>query len=193
MLVFLQAERDFVPCSEFMRSGHGFARCSDLSHDLKLVSLRINAALKAVDPDHYERADALRSSLESKFPFVKAMNANDPLVYEGRWILFNIQRDVHVDRQDPPLSWAADLALGQHKGGHLFLPQLGLRIRFEPGDMIMFRGRMLRHGVENWTGGQRISMPHFTHSSTWRMMNMGSLVGLTDLEGNNDDSEVDDG
>ncbi|KZP27388.1 hypothetical protein FIBSPDRAFT_730851, partial [Athelia psychrophila] len=98
--------------------------------------------------------------------------------YEAREILFNIQKEVHVDKQDPPLSWVVDLALGEHKGGHLVLPQLGLRIRLEPGDMIMLRGRMIRHGVEDWTGGQRICMPHFTHSSTWRMMNMGHLVGL---------------
>lgn len=169
-----------MPCTEFMRSGHYFSQYSSLSHKLQMVSHRVNAALKAVDPEHYKRAEALRGRLEDTFPFVNALNTNDPLVYEAREILFNIQKEVHVDRQDPPMSWVVDLALGEHQGGHLVLPQLGLRIRLEPGDVIMLRGRMIRHGVEDWTGGQRISMPHFTHSSTWRMMGMGHLVGLRD-------------
>lgn len=176
-----------------MQSGQTFARYSALSSDLALVSLRVNAALKAVDLAHYQNAEKLRSALESRFPFVKAVNAVDPLVYEGREILFNIQKEVHIDRQDPPLSWVADLALGRHTGGHLVLPQLGLHIRLEPGDMIMLRGRIIRHGVEDWEGGQRISMPHFTHSSTWRMMDMASLVGLKDLESGEENGGMVDG
>lgn len=164
-----------------MRNGHYFSQYTSLSHKLQLVSHRVNAALKAVDPGHFKNAETLRGKLEVKFPFVKAVNANDPLVYEARAILFNVQKEVHVDWQDPPMSWVTDLAAGEHKGGHLVLPQLGLRIRLEPGDVIMLRGRIVRHGVEDWTGGQRISMPHFTHSSTWRMMEMGHLVGLEDL------------
>lgn len=170
-----------MPCAEFIKNGHYFSQYSSLSHGLQLVSHRVNAALEAVDRKHFQSAESLRTKLEAAFPFVDALNTNDPLVYEGRELLFNIKKDVHVDSQDPPLSWVVDLALGEHKGGHLVLPQVGLRIRLEPGDVIMLRGRLIRHGVEDWTGGQRISIPHFTHSSTWRMMEMGHLVGLEDL------------
>jgi hypothetical protein len=72
-------------------------------------------------------------------------------------------------------------ALGYHKGGYLVLPELGLHVRLEPGDIVLIRGRILRHFVEDWEGGQRICIPHFTHSSVWRMVERGHLVGLKDI------------
>jgi hypothetical protein len=38
----------------------------------------------------------------------------------------------------------------------------------EPGDIILIRGRVVPHLIEPWTDGQRIAIPHFTHSSLWR-------------------------
>jgi hypothetical protein len=149
--------------------------------DLQGISHRVNAAIKAVDPQHYACADDLRRKIGERFSFARGLNALDPLVMEGKEILYNVSMGPHFDRTDPPLGWGVDCAFGYHKGGHFICPQLGLRIRFEPGDMLMLRGRMVKHSVEPWTGGQRISMPHFSHSATWRMMRMETLVGLNSI------------
>jgi hypothetical protein len=37
--------------------------------------------------------------------------------------------------------------LGYHTGGYLVFPKLGVRTQMEPGDIVFFRGRMLRHFV----------------------------------------------
>jgi hypothetical protein len=42
--------------------------------------------------------------------------------------------------------------LGYHKGGYLVLPELGLHVRLEPGDIVLIKGRMLHHFVEDWEG-----------------------------------------
>jgi hypothetical protein len=34
---------------------------------------------------------------------------------------------------------------------------------------VALRGRVVPHEIEEWVG-QRITMPHFTHSSVWRAM-----------------------
>jgi hypothetical protein len=92
---------------------------------------------------------------------------------EGRAIMFNRQTPLHPDRLDPFTSWAIMIALGDFQnGGDLYVPRLKLRIRFLPGDMIAIRGRILPHEVEAWSGGQRVSIAHFTHQSLWDSFGM---------------------
>ena len=132
-----------------------------------------------MDPAHYNDAKRLREEVEKRFPFTRALGALDPLLYEGQELLYNVMSDEHTDGFDPPGSYSLIAAAGNFQGGYLFFRHLGLRVRLEPGDIVMFRGRVLKHVVEVWTGGQRISIPHFTHSSVWKLMGMGDLVRCT--------------
>jgi hypothetical protein len=149
---------------------------------LKLLSHRVNEGIRFTDPNHYEDAKKLRESVERKHPFAKALGKIDTLVYEGHQILLNIRSGEHVDRHDPKRSFAGLTAFGGHKGGYLVFPELGIRVRLEPRDGVFLRGRMLRHFVQDWEGGQRICIAHFTHSTVWRMEGMGHLVGLDEIE-----------
>jgi hypothetical protein len=137
--------------------------------DLEILSHRINACLEFADPEHYADAVALRNLIRKVAASYDVLAESDVLVYEGREILFNRMSGLHVDIQDPHLGWAILAALGSHKGGHIYFPHLGLRVRLEPGDIILLRGRVIPHQVEEWDG-QRISIPHFTHSSMWRAL-----------------------
>lgn len=127
--------------------------------------------------------------MEESFPFAKIFSVLDPCVYEGLEILLNVRNKLHTDRFDPPRGWAVIYCAGSHSGGYMSLPHLGLRLRMLPGDMALIRGRVLKHAVEDWSGGQRISIPHYTHSSAWRIMEMDKLVGA---EVDGDEWEDDD-
>jgi hypothetical protein len=127
--------------------------------------------------------------MERTYPFTRTMGTIDTLIYEGRELLLNVQSPEHTDRQDPKCAWALLAALGYHRGGYMILPELGLRIRLEPGDLLGIRGRVFKHFVEDWTGGQRICIPHFTHSTIWRLAKMAHLVGLEPLPVDTEDEE----
>lgn len=99
----------------------------------------------------------------------------DLLIYEDHEILYNRTSTLHTDSSDPQNGWAILTAFGTFKGGYVRLPNLGLHIRLEPGDAIALRGQVIPHEVEAWDGGQRISIPHFTHSSVWRSMGFTSV------------------
>jgi hypothetical protein len=73
-----------------------------------------------------------------------------------------------MDIQDPPLSWAVLVAFEDFTGGGVYIESLGLRIRYRPGDCIAIRGRVVPHEVMDDYQGQRISIPHFTHSDAWK-------------------------
>jgi len=128
--------------------------------------------LREIDPVQHHAMEQLQEACHRKYPHTQAIGAIDPILYEGRAIMFNRQTPKHVDRLDPLRSWAALLVLGAFQGGTMYIERLQLRLRYLPGDMIFIRGAILPHEVEAFSGGQRISIAHFTHQSLWKEFNM---------------------
>lgn len=103
--------------------------------------------------------------MAEKMASQRALQAIDPLVYEGHEILFNHISGSHYDSADPQYSWAVLTAFGTSKGVLLPATQLNLHMLFALGDMIALQGRGLLHETSEWVDGQHIVVPHFTHSS----------------------------
>jgi len=167
-----------MPSSDIFTSGTILSKTCQLFKSLELVSHRINSILKIVDPEFHTNLTLLRTTMEQKYAVSKCMNSIDPLLLEGREILYNRMSGLHFDSQDPKLAYAVLLTAGNFKGGYVRIPLLKLRIRLEPGDLVLLRGRVLEHEIEEWEGGQRISIPHFTHTSLWRSCKLQHLVDL---------------
>jgi len=138
-----------------------------LRRNLWASSIRINAILKNIDPRQYEALQALRKAVHQKYAFAQALDSIDPLLFEGRAIMWNRQTRLHGDTTDPIRAWVALFVLGKFQKGFLFFPRLNLRLSYEPGTIVYLRGHILPHEVEAWVGGQRVSVVHFTHQSVW--------------------------
>jgi hypothetical protein len=148
-----------------------------LVDELNLLSHRVNKCWEHLDSTYH--AHLLEFNKEYKMtPAVRALAGIDPLLTEGREILYNVQLGEHIDRQDPQWSLAALTVFGNFRGGFIDYPELGYRIRFNSGDFNLVRGRVVKHSIGDFTG-QRIAVPHFTHSSTWRSLEMENLVNET--------------
>jgi hypothetical protein len=133
-----------------------------------LLSRAVNALLKGIDLPQYQALKHLRSLCEKDHPFMKGMAATDPLLMEGRAIMFNRQTPAHADQQDPLTAWATMVTFGKFRtGGELCIPRLNLEIQYKPRDVVILRGRILPHEVKPWGQGQRISIAHFTHKALW--------------------------
>lgn len=135
----------------------------------------MNAFLYHGDRLHYDDAFALRKKALNSIASQNALCAIDPLVYDGREILFNKVSELHTDSQDPPYGWAVLTAFGTNTPVTVSIPALNLRMSFKPGDMIALRGRVLQHETSAWDSGQRIVIPHFTHSRSWRAFGIESV------------------
>lgn len=146
----------------------------NLTKKLAILSERVNLVLKHGDPGHYEEACRLREKASNMFSTYHNLSTEDRLVYEGREVLWNRGSNLHTDSFDPPKAFAVITAFGNFTGGHLYMPNLGLRVRLRPGDAIAIRGRVIPHASEDWEG-QRISIPHFTHSQLWRELDIDSV------------------
>lgn len=167
-----------MPSGDTIRPSMAFSATCKLYQELTSLSRRVNEAVKIADPIFHEQLSELREQVEAHEALADAMNKMDPLLFEGRKIIFNGLSDYHQDSQDPQLGFVALYAAGDFKGGLLYLPELKLKVRLEPGDLVLFR-HVLRHKIGEWDNGQRISIPHFTHTSLRRHEKVAGQVSVT--------------
>ena len=133
----------------------------------------MNEALSVIDPNAFLAHQDLREKLIEAYPYVRGRAAIDPILFQGRSIIFNHATPNHLDRQDPPIRWTPLIVFGNfHSGGSLIIRRLGLRMSFKPRTCIWLRGRVLPHEIEAFHGGQRISIAHFCHDSVWTKMGL---------------------
>ena len=168
-----------VPSGDCLTSGGVFTKTAELYQKLDLLSRKVNEAIRLVDPKFFDALTQLSKISKEKHSSLAVWDSVDPLLLEGRELLFNRLSGRHVDSQDPKLAYAGLYAAGNFSlGGYLFFHQLNLRVRLLPGDFVLLRGRVLAHEIEEWEGGQRICIPHFTHTSLWRDCGLAHLVDL---------------
>ncbi|TCD65480.1 hypothetical protein EIP91_002564 [Steccherinum ochraceum] len=123
------------------------------------------------DHDKLERVYKEGSWVPQEFPaFAPATG-----LFLGRIILWKLQTSVHLDDNDV---LCAIWCCGQFTGGHAYIPDLKLKLRYAPGDLIVFHSRFLWHMIGPWlpkvmapgsplTPG-RVSMVYTTHVDTAR-------------------------
>ncbi|KAI6009090.1 hypothetical protein PISMIDRAFT_25248 [Pisolithus microcarpus 441] len=157
-----------VPARDIVKSGHKFNEFVNYIQKTQLLSHSINRALQVIDPSLHAKLTHLREVVHQKFPAVKVFDDYDPLLFEGREIIFNRQSGPHVDKQDPQLGWVALVALGDFKGD----------VRLEPSDIIFLRGRVVKHQIKGWDEGQRIIVAHFTHTRLWKEVGLVDQVSI---------------
>lgn len=140
---------------------------------MKSLSLLVNTILEKIDKNQFEALASLHAKISQRYAVVAALSSIDPLIMEGRAIMFNRKTPSHTDRLDPFHAWATMITFGNFsEGGECYIKRLKLRIRYLPGDAIIIRGRILAHEVEEWGFGQRISIAHFTHTALWKSEGM---------------------
>jgi hypothetical protein len=155
-----------------LKSGQQFSLAMAIWDAFCSTSHRLNFLLKCLDPIQYTALQRLRNTVHRKYLFAQALDSIDPLLMEGRAIMWNRQTSLHSDKIDLVKAWVALLVWGAFVKGALVFPGLGLQVSYEPGTIVWLRGHILPHMVEVWEGGQRVSVVHFTHQSLWNECEM---------------------
>jgi len=79
-------------------------------------------------------------------------------------INFNTLCGYHIDRHDDKYGFCWLVPLGEWEGGDLIFPQLKVRIKLKPGNILAFRSNLLVHGNLPYSG-VRHSLVFFTHNN----------------------------
>jgi hypothetical protein len=57
------------------------------------------------------------------------------------------------------------LAAGTYDDAYLDVHDLGAQFTYKPGTVIAICGRLLRHGIDRWNGGERICYAHYMRNN----------------------------
>jgi hypothetical protein len=68
---------------------------------------------------------------------------------------------IHRDTGAAPTDYDFLVSSGTHKQCKLDVQELGLKLSYPPGTGVAIVGRILRHGVKTWKGGERICQARF--------------------------------
>ncbi|RPB06917.1 hypothetical protein P167DRAFT_478219, partial [Morchella conica CCBAS932] len=82
--------------------------------------------------------------------------------FHGVAILRNLRVRPHRDGGDRKDGYTMMICAGNFTGGYLVLPQLGIKLDFKPGDIIMFKAALLEHFLSDFEG-DRTSFVFFNH------------------------------
>ncbi|KAI5992422.1 hypothetical protein EDD15DRAFT_2197006 [Pisolithus albus] len=96
-----------VPAHDILKGGHKFNEFVNYIHNTQLLSHSINRAFQVTDPGFHAKLTHLREMVHQRSPAVKVFD--DPLLFEGREIIFNRKSGLHVDKHLVVLESVVDL------------------------------------------------------------------------------------
>jgi len=82
-------------------------------------------------------------------------------VWSGFSLIVNRKTFFHRDVGAAPMDYDLLFSSGTHQQCTLDVQDLGLRLSYLPGTGVAIAGKVLRHGVRTWEGGERICQARF--------------------------------
>ncbi|KLO08463.1 hypothetical protein SCHPADRAFT_835306, partial [Schizopora paradoxa] len=126
-----------------------------LNHVLALTApVQHDAGIKAQqkireDPKHV-LSDKARTTMQ-----------NWPSVFTGISVISNRTTPPHRDTGGSIYDFDILASTGTHKKATLHIQDTGLKFGYQPGVVVVLLGKLLRHSVPSWSGGERVCYAHF--------------------------------
>lgn len=132
--------------------------------DMAPVQQAMSLWFETVAPAKYEAYRQHVDTMAEADTGLSAFKFTSNMSFLGLAYLKNIQAHNHKDKGGVRDGWVGMTCVGEFKGGELCFPDLDVKLRFLPGDIILFRSCILQHFVRA-TIGERSSLVFFSHSS----------------------------
>ena len=85
--------------------------------------------------------------------------------WSGSSIIVNRKTPFHRDPGAAPSEYDLLFSGGTHTKCSFEVRELGLKLPYLPGSVVALTGKVLRHGVDSWEGGERICHARFVKDS----------------------------
>jgi hypothetical protein len=125
-----------------------------------------NAILSLIAPDLYDASNQAIEKLKNdqKGRWLRSFHPHVslwPSVFSAWQIIVNRITPPHRDAGAAPSMYDVLTSLGTHTSCHFILSDCGTTFSYGPGTVIAICGRVLRHEVRSWEGGERICLAHY--------------------------------
>lgn len=84
-----------------------------------------------------------------------------PSAFSGIGVIVNRVTPAHRDRGASAPVFDLLASMGLHKSATISLPDVQADLSYGPGTILLVCGRVLRHEVQIWDGGERICVAHY--------------------------------
>jgi hypothetical protein len=88
-----------------------------------------------------------------------------PSVFSGVSTIVNRKTLAHRDQGGWASCFDILCAAGTYDKAYLDVPDIGAQFCYRPGTVVAICGRVLRHSVPTWSGGERICIAHFMRAN----------------------------
>lgn len=127
----------------------------------------MGAMMSSYTPNAYSFLQDVLRSTENEYS-CKSAHANMHHPHVSTSLLWNSTTPMHRDSNNHKETMESLLVGGSFTGGDLLLPDLKTRATYQPGTLVLFRGRTLLHAVGPWEGEQRICLASYTPQNVIR-------------------------
>jgi hypothetical protein len=139
-------------------SGH--QECTEWLSSIMETSALIGAILSIIHPELYHSGRDTLLALARQPTKVKEADLYVNLLqywssgFSGMSVISNRECPMHRDIQARKPWYDILATFGDYKDGRLELPNLGIRLEYNPGTVVGLAGRVVRHGVAHCTGNR---------------------------------------
>ena len=128
---------------------------------------QLSAWLKALEPGFFEEQSGVYRKLrdEGKLQY---LDQGEDACHTGAGLLVNIAVSPHKDLHDAQDSWTGVACHGDFKGGDQVFVDFKIKVRLQPGDLILAHYGVLEHFVEEIVEGARYGQVWFTRQDVLR-------------------------
>lgn len=118
--------------------------------------LLANAVTSVINPQLYLAGLQASNTIQALHP-----NMHWASVWSGIALIVNRQTPNHRDSGGSLSMYDLLISAGTHQTCYIDITDLGAEFLYLPGTMLALSGKVLRHGVKSWSGGERICAAHF--------------------------------
>jgi hypothetical protein len=136
--------------------------------EMRETSALLSAMLRVMHPDLYECGRKTIQEL-CQYEDLHPALASWPSVFNAVTILSNRETPLHRDNYSREQWYDILTTIGPYQQATLELPGIGLKLQYNPGTVVGFSGKILRHGVPQ-CDGERVCLAYYMRDKVHERM-----------------------
>jgi hypothetical protein len=84
-----------------------------------------------------------------------------PTVYPGMDVIANRLSPPHYDESGTKNFFDHLISFGEGHNAKLYIEEFHSTFNYQPGTSVLFSGKVLKHSVSEWSGGERVVIAHY--------------------------------
>jgi hypothetical protein len=130
----------------------------------------INGINSLIAPELYHAAQSTLQKMTTLPDPIPSYIHAWPSVASGIAVIVNRGTRPHKDQNGMNSCYDFLMTAGEYTDCHLELGDLNMKLEYLPGGVVAICGKVLKHGVGGWTGGDRICVSHYFRKNVFYRM-----------------------